>query len=192
MIKIAVTGSYASGKTHILEHVATKGFYVFSCDSYIKTLYQKPDIKDNILKLLPDLKIFDTQEIKKIIYSDTEARKKLEAFIHPIVRDGFEEFCFTHNSSRIIFAEVPLLFETGFDKYFSYVITTFCSENTRKIRAQTRDFFDQQIYDKIENIQYSQFQKILLSRFNINTDLSTIELQDDIDQLIKRLEWLEK
>jgi dephospho-CoA kinase len=185
--KIAITGSYASGKTYVLDYISNLGYKVFSCDIYVKNLYKNPQIQNKLLELLGNLQKFDINEIKNIIYRNDDVRYRIEKFIHPLVIEGFNEFCLSCKNEYIIFAEVPLLFEAKLENNFSYVITSFCSEETRMKRAQTRDFWNLELYNKIQEIQYTQFQKIILSRYNINTDRNVNEIQEDIIQLIKRL-----
>ena len=70
MLLAAITGSFRSGKTFLLNHLSSLGFKIFSSDAYVSELYLDPEIQKQILELLPDLKIFDKLEIAKLIFSN--------------------------------------------------------------------------------------------------------------------------
>jgi len=90
-----------------------------------------------------------------------------------------------HNHQKeIIFAEIPLLFEAGFDKYFDFYVTTFCSEDTRLKRAMTRESYNFSAYTKIAQIQLSQKIKVEKADFAINTDINLADVGKQITQLI--------
>lgn len=59
MLAIGITGSYASGKTFILDYLAEKGYKTFCADRCIKELYQDLSVQTQILKLLPELESFN-------------------------------------------------------------------------------------------------------------------------------------
>ena len=48
MRNIAVTGSFASGKTYVINCIKNLGYKVFSCDDYVKLLYQDKSITAQI------------------------------------------------------------------------------------------------------------------------------------------------
>ncbi|MCC8483413.1 MAG: dephospho-CoA kinase [Rickettsia endosymbiont of Labidopullus appendiculatus] len=76
MICVGITGSYASGKTFVLNYLADLGFMTFSADEYIKELYKELSIQNIILNLLPDLKIFDKRKIAELISVNDLSRSK--------------------------------------------------------------------------------------------------------------------
>lgn len=188
MIAVSITGSYASGKTFTLNYLAARGFKTFSADECVKNLYINSEIQDKVLRLLPALEVFDRAKIVALIYNDDLARSKLQDFIHPFVRSQVDIFKKQHRLENFIFAEIPLLFETGFNKNFDFHITTFCSEETRIKRASERQHFDLKIYNKIEQIQLPQQRKIEKADFIINTDTNLLEFDNQIINLIKELE----
>ncbi len=186
-ICVGITGSYASGKTYLLNCLANLGFRTFSADEDIRELYQKPEIQNMVLALLPKLKVFDRKRIAEIIYNDDSARKILQDFIHPFVVENLSLFQQDNNEPAITFAEVPLLFEAGFDQYFNFYVTTFCSETIRLERAKSREGFNLETYNKIAEIQLSQKIKMAKADFIINTEVNRINLDKQILQLINKL-----
>ena len=188
MLAIGITGSYASGKTFILDYLADKGYKTFCADRCIKELYKDLSLQTQILNLLPELESFDLGRISNLIYNNDIAREKLQNFIYPLLINKLISFKKENTYSQFIFAEIPLLFEAHFDKYFDFVVTIYCSEKIRIKRAITRSSFDPKIYKKIKKIQLSQKSKKAKADFAINSAVNMLSLERQIAKLIKDLE----
>lgn len=188
MLAIGITGSYAAGKTFMLDYLAEKGYKTFCADRCIKELYQDVVLQTQILKLLPELESFNIRKISNLIYNNDLARKKLQHFIYPLLIDKLILFKKENANSKFGFAEIPLLYEAKFEKYFDFVVTIYCSEAIRMQRAITRSSFDIEIYNKIKEIQLSQESKIAKADFAINSGVDMLDLEKQIAKLIKDLE----
>ncbi|WP_218460196.1 dephospho-CoA kinase [Rickettsia sp. TH2014] len=184
MLAIGITGSYASGKTFILDYLAEKGYKTFCADRCIKELYHDLSVQTQILKLLPELESFNIGKIRNLIYNNDLAREKLQNFIYPLLIDKLILFKKENANFKFGFAEIPLLYEAKFDKYFDFVVTIYCSEEIRMQRAITRTSFDIEIYNKIKEIQLSQESKIAKADFAINSGVDMLDLEKQIEKLI--------
>ena len=184
MRNIAVTGSFASGKTYVINCIKNLGYKVFSCDDYVKLLYQDRRITNQIEKEIKGLKVFDKAKLAEIIYNDAKMRKKLENIVHPLVRNGIKDFEFDNQNENLVFTEVPLLFESGFNEYFSKVICVFCLEETRWERAKLRKIKDFDSFEKIKKIQLPQEVKMARSDFVINSE---VDVEEKIIEIINKI-----
>lgn len=187
MLAIGITGSYASGKTFILDYLAEKGYKTFCADRCIKELYHDLNIQAQILDLLPRLNSFDLVKISNLIYNNDFAREKLQNFLYPLLIDRLLSFKQENAAHKFVFAEIPLLYEAKFDKYFDFVVTIYCSEEIRMQRAITRSSFDIETYNKIKEIQLSQESKIAKADFAINSGVDMLDLEKQISKLIQDL-----
>ena len=123
MIKIAITGSLASGKTTASKILSLRRGPLYSADKVVKKLYKKRDFKKNVFKQLnlKSKKNFKKEIIKKII-KQKKTLKKLEKIIHPMVRKEMLKFMLKNKNKSILFFEIPLLVESKLNKYFDVVI----------------------------------------------------------------------
>ena len=121
---VGVTGKIASGKSTVLEVFKDNGYPVISSDEIVKDLYQKEEIANKIEKLLkikfPGSTV-DKTVLRNHLLVNTKDKKKLERFIHPLVRKEIESFL-TRKKSPIRVVEVPLLFESKMDDLFDNII----------------------------------------------------------------------
>ena len=184
---IAITGSFASGKSFVLNCAKNLGYKVFSCDDFIRNAYEDINLQNIVVNEIKGLEVFDKKKLSKIIYDNPESRKKLESIIHPIVRSGIKEFEKENNNQKFVFTEVPLLFESNFYKYFSYSICIYCSEKTRLKRAKERVMYSMDLYEKIKSVQLDQEEKKRRSDFVINSDNSQKEIEKSLDNIIKKI-----
>jgi dephospho-CoA kinase len=185
MKNIAITGSFASGKSFVLNSAKNLGYSVFSCDDFVKELYEDIELQNQIVREIEGLSKFNKKDLTKIIYDNSNARKKLELIIHPLVRSGIKKFEKYNESKEFVFTEVPLLFEANFDKYFSYIICVFCSEEIRISRARERGLLDFDLYEKIKSVQMDQEEKIKRSDFVIDSQNNQGKIEESLNQIIK-------
>lgn len=184
MKNIAVTGSFASGKSFVINQIKKMGYKVFSCDDYVRTLYQDVQVQALAIKEINGLNIFEKSKLADIIFNNDLMRKKLENIIHPMVRAGIKKFEQDNIKENLIFTEVPLLYESGFDKYFAHVICVYCSEEMRLARALNRGVKNIEIFEKIKTIQLPQEAKIKLTPYIIDSEK---EIEGQIEDIIRKI-----
>lgn len=120
--KYAVTGGIGSGKSAFLRALAEAGFPVFSCDA----IYAEMRGDARFLRALGELfpacvrnGAFDFSLLSERVFSDEAERARLNAFTHPKI---MERLMARMEKEKVSFAEVPLLFEGGYEGAFDGVI----------------------------------------------------------------------
>lgn len=159
------------------------GYAVFICDNYVKELYAMPEIARKIRAILPDLDITNRKAIAKIIYKNPEKKKQLEQLLHPLVRKKMLEFIAKYRDEQVIFLEVPLLFESGFDSYCTHTISLLCPKNIRKDRAIGRGI-DPDIFESIDKIQMPESEKKKRASFAIDSSGTMEEVVENFSKAI--------
>ena len=142
-IKIAVTGGIGSGKSSVTKIIREKGFPVFSCDEINKQLLTKKDYINRIEKIFPEAveggKIIKSR-LAEIVFSDETALKKLNSVSHPLIMNELNR---QMNSRKgLVFAEVPLLFEGGYEDLFHKIIVVCREKEQRILSVMQRDHSD--------------------------------------------------
>jgi len=186
MLNIAITGSFASGKSFVLNCCKDLGYKVFSCDDFVKEIYEDVDLQNKVVSEISELKFFDKKELSRIIYDNLEERTKLESIIHPLVREGIKAFENLYKKQKLIFTEVPLLFESGLENNFSKIICVYCSEEIRLVRSKARGV-DSNLFEKIKSIQIDPKEKKAKSDFTIDSQNSKKEIEESLNNIIKQI-----
>lgn len=130
--KIAVTGGLGSGKSVFCDILRNMGYHVFSCDEINRELWDDEAYRNDLARLFPDCLTNGSIDKKKLsgkVFSDPAAREKLNTFSHPrIMRHLLAHMDAVQGVS---FAEVPLLFEGGYETLFDAVIALRRSKEAR-------------------------------------------------------------
>ncbi len=77
----------------------------------------------------------DRLALAEIVLADEDARRWLEAFVHPRVADEMRRFLSTCSSPGVVVFEVPLLFDTGMERMFDLTVTIEAGREVRVGRA---------------------------------------------------------
>lgn len=156
---IAITGGIGSGKSLLTDYFASLGYAVLSADEIysdlLKDEYFVKGICDAVgvrAVLVNGRYTLDRKAVAEKVFGNPAERKKLDDFTHgAIMREMFSR---ANDCSGVVFCEVPLLFEGGYDKYFDCVIVVFRNENERISSVVSRDNKSEELVKEIIKNQY--------------------------------------
>jgi dephospho-CoA kinase len=192
---VAVTGGIGSGKSMVCHHLAQKGLVVLSADELSRLAVEPGTIAHGKIieyfgdrVLLPD-KSINRPELRRIISVDPEAKQALESYIHPEVFRQMEEQINTaaKNCEPRVIVEVPLLFESGFDAWFDYVVFVSLDEEPRIKRLMARDGITREAAKAMMNIQMPESEKRKRSDFVVDNNGTREETLQSVDRLYEYL-----
>lgn len=196
MITIGITGIMGSGKS-TLARLLGKDYPVLSTDKINYDLQQKGEkgylaiVKEYSSSILDENQEIDRAKLASIVFSDQEAKNKLETIMHPLVKEEMDDQLANLQQEQFCFVEVPLLFEKGWEKYFDYTVTISGDVVEIKKRLQKeRNLSLQQIEERMSQ-QFSQEEKEKKADFIIKNDGSMEELEKKVVQLIEQLNRLD-
>jgi len=174
MKKIGLTGGIGAGKTYVSKIFQKMGIPIFNADEQA----QKCMVEDSSLKAAVQLAFGESMYLKgvlqkdalaNIVFNNTEALGKLNALVHPIVKQKFEDWC-TQQSTSIVIKEAAILFESGAHLGLDAVVCVSAPENLRIERVKKRDGSSvAQIQSRMSK-QMSQAEKEELADFLIVND----------------------
>ena len=181
MLKIAITGNIASGKSAVENHLQKLGYKVFDTDK----------ITHQILETTPEVKktfgTTDRKEIAKIVFSNPEKLKVLETIIHPKVKE--EILKIFKLDEKIVFISVPQLFESGFNNLFDKVIFISANENIRLERLMKRNNFSEEEALKRISAQIKEEEKIPKCDFVIQNNSDIQHLEAEINKTLSTIAY---
>jgi len=174
---IGLTGGIGSGKTTVIQYIASKGFPVYIADDAGKRVMETPEVteKVNILfngeVLLPNGTL-DRKKIGAIVFNNPDLLQQLNAVVHPAVALDFEKFRVANAQAPLLFKESAVLFESGAYRACDATILVTAPKEVRIQRVMSRDHVTkEQVMERIKN-QMPDDEKKLLSTYSVeNTDL---------------------
>lgn len=189
MLKVAITGGIASGKSTCLMHLMMQGYSVYSADSIAHDLL-KNEAKEKVIEefgtfILDEDGNISRRILAQVVFGDSDAIKKLEDIIHPMVRDKIIDIA-NKSEENIIFFEVPLLFESNMQDIFDYTINIYASEEEQIRRVMLRDNITEiEAKERIAN-QLPTLVKNKLASFCILADEKD-KMYDELDKVTRRI-----
>ena len=190
-ISLGICGKIASGKSTALNYLKEKGYKIFSSDLEVARLYSTIQVKKELIELfgeevLNDDLTISKEFIKNKIFIDKEAKKKLENFIHPLVKKSIKEFISKNKTEKLIIIEVPLMFEQKIYTLFDYILGIDCNYITQVAHLKNRG--SKSVEKDIVINQSNQFDKnVSKCDFLINNNGAIENLYDQIDEVLNKI-----
>jgi dephospho-CoA kinase len=189
MLKIALTGGIATGKSHVLERFRLDADVLAHGVTGAGTEATAAIVRRFGADVLASDGSIDRARLGPVVFGDPAARRDLEAIVHPAVyraiAAGLRAFELT--GSRLAVVDVPLLFETGHEGDFDRVILTACSESTQVERLVARGLSPEEARQRIA-AQWPTPEKASRAHYIIDTDRDVAETDRQVDDVLN--EWL--
>lgn len=154
-----LTGGIATGKSTASEIMRrlVPSMTFFDCDFEVSQLLTRTEVLAELVgefgsSILMDDGTLDRPRLRALIFDSLSQRKKLESILHPKVRKECLEKCreSSKNPATTLFvADVPLLFESGFDFGQELNLVVATSEATQRKRLKARSHFDNRMISSI-------------------------------------------
>ena len=188
MRSIAVTGTIGSGKSACSQILREMGFPVFDCDQVCHSFLEQDGLLYHRVIDLFGIQIVDDQNhlnrsmIAELIFHDAELKKKYEKMFHDELIRLIQEEKIKH---ELFFAEVPLLFETGFDQLFDESWLVVCEKQIAIERCMDyRNMKEEDIRLRMKH-QMSTEEKIKRADVILDNSTSLESLKNQIIKVLK-------
>ena len=147
MIRVALTGGIGTGKSYVRRRLESVGVPTIDADQLAREALAPgtPGLAAVITQFGPRVLDghgrLDRRALAAIVFSDTGARRDLEAIVHPAVRGAIEEWfdALDPATTPYAVADIPLLYETGRDRDFPTVVVVACAPAAQLTRVVERD-----------------------------------------------------
>lgn len=157
---IGITGTIGSGKSVVVNMLSELlAAPVFSSDAICRHLLEKGEAGyERMREIWGDRYLDESGEVdrpllRKAVFGDHKVRRELEDILHPLVRIELLEAKRSGASNAIQLAEVPLLFECGWQDDFDYIICVTADPDIALQRVVDRDSVDLAEVEEIFRIQ---------------------------------------
>lgn len=187
MLIVGLTGGIGSGKSLVAQYFSDLGARVIDADQLARQVIERgTDGFDEVVASFGDSILrdgdIDRRALSTIIFSDTDSRKKLEAIIHPRVREAFDAVRNELGADDILVYEIPLLAETGAAKKFDYIITVESDMKSRADRLKARGMHPSEIEARMLS-QASPEERVAIADYVITNDGSSEDLLREVEHV---------
>lgn len=193
MKKIAITGGIGSGKSTVSEIIRKMGYVVVSADKIYSELLLNEDFVKEICELMNISPIekdgrvtIDRKALSALVFSDKTQLSRLNDFTHPRIMD--EIFRRSEGVEPLFFAEVPLLFERGYETGFDNVFVVRRQLDLRLSGTAKRDGKTEAEIRKVIDNQFDyEGNKSGYKSIIIENNGTIQELETEVSEAVKRL-----
>ena len=180
MPSIGITGGVATGKSTVARQLFERlrsrvPVELFSSDFEARRLTDHDLVVQQEIKAVFGGQIFDSEgnlardRLRELVFHDAAARKTLEAILHPRIREAWIS---RTRGDRLLLAEIPLLYETGAERYFDRIIVTACSRASQVERMVVERRLLKELAEQIIQAQMDLDEKIRRADWVVWTDCS--------------------
>jgi dephospho-CoA kinase len=182
---VALTGSFGAGKTSVLKFVHSMRLPTINSDAIVARLYREEAVQKKLLKAFGT---FSKKELAKTIFSSPGKRRKLESILHPLAWNLIKArlASFKKRDKALVFVEVPLLFEAGWQKRFDKAVFVKCSRKACLKRLALKGISKEEAVLRFR-AQLSQEKKIKKAHHIIDNSGSLASTKKQVRLLVEKL-----
>lgn len=194
MLRLALTGGIATGKSHVASRMREAGVPVVDADVISRDVVVPgtPGLAAVLARFGPSILLPDGTLARallgEIVFRDAAARHDLEAIVHPAVRKAVAEFFEQLPAATpLAVADIPLLYETGGEDRFDKVVVVACSSDQQLERVIARDGLTLAEAERRVASQWPIEDKVKRADYVIRTDGTHAETDAQVAALLDRL-----
>ena len=192
MIKIGLTGSIGMGKTATGKIFSELGLPLYDADAAVHKLYgagQKGSekIKEKFPNSInPDGSV-NRESLSTEVLGDPEKIKSLENIIHPLVGEDRKVFFDENAKAKAVVLDIPLLFETGGEKFVDYIVVVDAPREIQEERVLSRPNMTKEKFEKIITQQIPNHEKKKKADFIVDTSISIEDARNQVANIVKKI-----
>lgn len=192
MRKIGITGGIATGKSTVTNYLRQKGYAVVDADEAARAVVAPMSLGiDKVIDAFGQQIVkgdgqLDRELLGSVIFKDEAKRDQLNQLLHPLIMDWMDQQI-AQAEAAIVFVDVPLLYEVGYDKKVDQVWLVYVNRMIQLQRLMVRNHLTEEEANQRIDSQWSLEDKkekadvILINEGNLDA------LYRQIDQLLEAL-----
>ena len=180
---LGITGGIASGKSTFTQ-LFLRAFpsQVFNADAVARELLNTDlGVQEAIRNHFPESVVdgeIHREQLRQIVFADESKRRTLEGILHPPIREAWMRLAeLARASGSRLIVDIPLLFETGTEKYFDATVVVGCSQSTQIHRLKEN-----------RNIGVAMAQSIIAAQWEIQRKIAKADFVIWNESSIEHLE----
>jgi dephospho-CoA kinase len=194
MLRVALTGGIATGKSFCLGRFAAMGVPVIDADLLARDAVApgSPGLTLVAARFGPSVikadGSVDRAALAAIVFTDRAARADLESIVHPDVYRRINQW-FANQPLRtsLAIADIPLLFETGHEHDFDRVIVCACEPFEQLRRLVERDGLSEEAARARLAAQWPIGEKVARADYVIRTDNGFADTEEQVREAFETL-----
>jgi dephospho-CoA kinase len=186
---LGLTGSIGMGKSTTSQLFRDKGIPVYDADATVHALYRgkaAPLVEAAFPGSVVN-GVVDRKRLSDKVLSDVDAIKRLEAIIHPLVREAEQAFLrdALARSVSLVVLDIPLLLETSGQDRVDAVLLVSTDYSVQKARVLARPGMTEEHFKAILARQMPDSEKRKRAHLVIDTGMGEDDARRQVDAVIR-------
>ncbi|GLK83509.1 dephospho-CoA kinase [Ancylobacter defluvii] len=188
---LGLTGSIGMGKSTTAGLFRELGVPVHDADAVVHAIYAGEGVAP-VEAAFPGVTVdgrIDRVKLGARVLHDAEAMKRLEAIVHPLVRQREQRFLEEArlDDAPLAVLDIPLLYETGAEKRVQAVVVVSAPQAVQRARVLARPGMTEEKFRAILDKQMPDSEKRRRADYVIDTGSSVEATSKDVAELVRRL-----
>lgn len=188
---IGITGSIACGKSLVSNYLREKGYTIIDADKIGHMALENDEVKKQLVNKFGK-SILKNNEVNrvtlgKLVFENKENLKELNNIIHPQIRKNISEQIQVHKNEKLVFVDVPLLFEAKFDDLVEKIIVISLDEKIQLERLMNRNSLSKEEAVQRIKSQIPVREKEKLGDYVVDNSFTQENTYSQVDRILEKL-----
>ena len=188
---IGITGSIACGKSLVSNYLQEKGYTIIDADKIGHMALENDEVKKQLVNKFGKSILKDNEvnrvTLGKLVFENKENLKELNNIIHPQIRKNISEQIQVHKNEKLVFVDVPLLFEAKFDDLVEKIIVISLDEKIQLERLMNRNSLSKEEALQRIKSQIPVREKEKLGDYVVDNSFTQENTYSQVDRILEKL-----
>ena len=196
MLLVGVTGSIGMGKSTVAQMFKEHGYGVYNADDTVHYIYENDvEVIAKVESKFPGSTkdgAVDRLALRDMLNKEPEKFRDLEQIVHPVTR----KYQIIYIKKLIeegkigCVLDIPLLFETGGEKYVDISIVVTASEEIQRSRVVLDRKVPLEIFNAIKDQQMPDRDKLKKADYIISTDNNIEDTKSEVKEVAAKIKLI--
>jgi dephospho-CoA kinase len=196
VLLVGVTGSIGMGKSTVAQMFKDHGYGVYNADDTVHYIYENDEeVIDKVERQFPGSTkdgVVNRLALRDILNKDPDKFRDLEQIVHPVTRKYQIIYIkkLIEEGKMGCVLDIPLLFETGGEKYVDVSVVVTASEATQQSRVVLERKVPLEIFNAIKDQQMPDRDKLKKADYIISTDNNIEDTKSEVKEVAAKIKLI--
>ena len=196
MLLVGVTGSIGMGKSTVAQMFKEHGYGVYNADDTVHYIYENDEeVIEKVERQFPGSTkngAVNRLALRDILNKDPDKFRDLEQIVHPVTRK-YQIIYIKKLIEEVKMGcvlDIPLLFETGGEKYVDVSVVVTASEAAQQSRVVLERKVPLEIFNAIKDQQMPDRDKLKKADYIISTDNNIEDTKSEVKEVAAKIKLI--
>jgi len=196
VLLVGVTGSIGMGKSTVAQMFKDHGYGVYNADDTVHYIYENDEeVIEKVERQFPGSTkdgVVNRLALRNILNKDPDKFRDLEQIVHPVTRKYQIIYIkkLVEEGKIGCVLDIPLLFETGGEKYVDVSVVVTASEATQQSRVVLERKVPLEIFNAIKDQQMPDRDKLKKADYIISTDSDIEKTKSEVKEVATKIKLI--